>query len=179
MTATCCPRPILSLHAPWNDFGTVTWCSCGPVREQQCCGMSWLGGKGDAGGCFVATLTHCHAQGSTSGLSRWRRCWVTVNLGKGQGPHGRACVGYWQLEECLKDVTIFVANAVDIEALRQLAEGLRELRRNVNHKLVGGAYGDQDLDVIVRGQLETLGNVILGGEEYFKELPDRLLAAGN
>lgn len=68
---------------------------------------------------------------------------------------------------------------VDVEALRQLAEGLRELRRNVNHKLVGGAYGDQDLDVIVRGQIETLGNVILGGEEYFKELPDRLLAAGN
>lgn len=67
----------------------------------------------------------------------------------------------------------------DIEALRQLAEGLRELRRDANYKLNRGAWIDQDLDVIVRRQIETLGNVIAGGDKFFKELPDRLLASGN
>jgi len=60
----------------------------------------------------------------------------------------------------------------DIEALRQLAEGLRTLRRNVNPKLGGGAYVDQGLDVQSRHGVEVLGKSLLGGRLFFDLLPD-------
>lgn len=62
--------------------------------------------------------------------------------------------------------------SADIEALRQLAEGLRTLRRDVNPKLGGDAYVDHGLDSQVRRETETLGNVLLGGNLFFQLLPD-------
>jgi AbiU2 len=69
-------------------------------------------------------------------------------------------------------------DSADIDALCQLADGLRVLRRNVNHKFSSGSYVDQCLDAKVRRDIETLNRLILAGEKYFEELPDRLLAAG-
>lgn len=62
--------------------------------------------------------------------------------------------------------------SADIEALERLAEGLRALRRDVNHKLGGGSYLDKGLDLRVRREIETLGNVLVGGDLFFKLLPD-------
>ena len=61
---------------------------------------------------------------------------------------------------------------LDIGALEALAEGMRTLRRSVNHKLGGDAYIDQGLDAQVRRETETLGNVLLGGNLFFQLLPD-------
>jgi hypothetical protein len=61
---------------------------------------------------------------------------------------------------------------VDIEALQALASGLRELRQNVNHKLTGTAYLDKSLDVQVQHELGVLSKSLLGGEQFFKLLPD-------
>lgn len=60
----------------------------------------------------------------------------------------------------------------DIEALRQLADGLRALRRNVNFKLGLGACVDQGLDVKSRGCVDLLGKSLLGGRLFFELLPD-------
>lgn len=60
----------------------------------------------------------------------------------------------------------------DIEALRQLMDGLRTLRRNVSPKLGGGAYVDQGLDVQCRHAVEVLGKSLLGGKLFFDLLPD-------
>ncbi len=60
----------------------------------------------------------------------------------------------------------------DIEALRQLAEALRTLRRNVNPKLGAGAYVDQALDSQVKREIEVLGERLLGGKRFFELLPD-------
>ena len=62
----------------------------------------------------------------------------------------------------------------NIEALRQLAEGLRTLRRNVNPKLGGGAYVDQELDAQSRHDVEVLGKSLLGGKLFFDLLPEHL-----
>lgn len=62
--------------------------------------------------------------------------------------------------------------SADIEALRQLAEGLRTLRRNVNPKLSRGAYVDQGLDAKVRQEIEVLGKTLLGGQRFFELLPE-------
>lgn len=62
--------------------------------------------------------------------------------------------------------------SADIESLRQLTEGLRTLRRNVNPKLCGGAYMDQRLDVHSRHDVEMLGKFLLGGRLFFDLLPD-------
>ena len=61
---------------------------------------------------------------------------------------------------------------LDIGALEALADGMRALRRNVNQKLGGMAYLDQGLDAQIRREIETLGKVLLGGEQFFKLLPD-------
>ena len=66
----------------------------------------------------------------------------------------------------------------DIEALRLLVEGLRKLRRNVNPKLGAGPYVDQIEDLKIQNEIEILGRVLAGGNQFFKELPDRLLEAG-
>lgn len=63
----------------------------------------------------------------------------------------------------------------DIEALRQLAEGLRTLRHNVNPKLGTGAYGDQPLDLQVRREVEVLEKRLLGGRRFFELLPEHLV----
>lgn len=60
----------------------------------------------------------------------------------------------------------------DITALEKLTEGLRALRRDVNHKLSGCSYVDQSLDLQVHREIEALGKVLLGGEQFFKLLPD-------
>lgn len=60
----------------------------------------------------------------------------------------------------------------DIEALRQLAEGLRALRRNVNPKLGAGAYVDQGLDVKVFKEIEALEKTLLVGQRFFELLPE-------
>lgn len=60
----------------------------------------------------------------------------------------------------------------DIEALRQLAEGLRTLRRTVNLKLCGSAYVDQGLDAQSQREVEVLGESLLGGRLFLKLLPD-------
>ena len=60
----------------------------------------------------------------------------------------------------------------DIEALRQLADGLRVLRRDVNFKLGLGACVDQGLDVESRGCVDLLGKSLLGGRLFFELLPD-------
>lgn len=62
--------------------------------------------------------------------------------------------------------------SADIEALRQLAEGLRTLRRNVNLKLGAGAYVDQALDLQVKREIEVLEKTILGGIRFFELLPE-------
>ncbi len=62
--------------------------------------------------------------------------------------------------------------SADIEALRQLAEGLRTLRRDVNLKLGGGAYGDQSLDLHVKREVGVLGKTLLGGKHFFALLPE-------
>ncbi len=60
----------------------------------------------------------------------------------------------------------------DIGALSALAEGLRTLRRSVNQKLTETTYLDQGLDVRVQRELGVLNNSLLGGEQFFKLLPD-------
>jgi hypothetical protein len=62
--------------------------------------------------------------------------------------------------------------AVDIQALQALAEGLRTLRLNVNPKLGGGSYVDKGLDAKIQHEIETLGKSLLGGDLFFKLLPD-------
>lgn len=62
--------------------------------------------------------------------------------------------------------------SVDIEALRQLAEGLRTLRRNVNPTLGDGAYVDQGLDAQSRRDVDVLGRLLLGGRLFFDLLPE-------
>ena len=61
---------------------------------------------------------------------------------------------------------------VDIDALQALASGLRELRRSVNYKLTGAAYLDESLDVQVQHELGVLSKSLLGGDLFFKLLPD-------
>ena len=61
---------------------------------------------------------------------------------------------------------------LDIEALRQLAEGLRTLRRDVNPKMEAAAYVDQGLDKQVQHEVETLGDALRRGEIFFKLLPE-------
>lgn len=63
--------------------------------------------------------------------------------------------------------------SADIEALRQLAEGLRTLRRNVNPKLGAGAYVDQALDLQVKREIEVLEKTLRGGGLCFDLLPDQ------
>lgn len=61
----------------------------------------------------------------------------------------------------------------DIDALRQLVDGLRALRRNVHPKLaVGKAYVDENLDVQVNHEVEALGKSLLGGKLFFDLLPE-------
>jgi hypothetical protein len=62
--------------------------------------------------------------------------------------------------------------SADIQALRQLAEGLRTLRRNINPKLGGGAYVDQGLDAQSRRDVDVLGKSLLGGRLFFELLPE-------
>lgn len=62
--------------------------------------------------------------------------------------------------------------SADIEALRALAGGLRELRRSVNHKLTATAYLDGSLDIQVQHELGVLSKSLLGGAAFFKLLPD-------
>lgn len=62
--------------------------------------------------------------------------------------------------------------SADIEALRQLAEGLRTLRRNVNPKLGGGAYVDEGLDAQSRRDVDVLAKSLLGGRLFFDLLPE-------
>jgi hypothetical protein len=63
-------------------------------------------------------------------------------------------------------------DSTDIEALRQLAEGMRTLRRNVNPKLGADAYVDQSLDLQVSRELEVLGKTLSGGTRFFELLPE-------
>ena len=60
----------------------------------------------------------------------------------------------------------------DIEALQALVSGLRKLRKDVNHKLVGAAYLDEHLDLQVRRELGGLSRLLRGGELFFELLPD-------
>ncbi|MEY2859796.1 MAG: hypothetical protein RL392_254 [Pseudomonadota bacterium] len=62
--------------------------------------------------------------------------------------------------------------SADIEALRQLAEGLRALRRNVNPKLSAGAYVDQPLDLQVSREVKVLEKTLLSGKRFFELLPE-------
>lgn len=62
--------------------------------------------------------------------------------------------------------------AADIAALQTLVEGLRELRRNVNHKLLGVPHLDQSADLHVQRELGILDKALLGGELFFRLLPD-------
>lgn len=62
--------------------------------------------------------------------------------------------------------------ATDIKALRQLAEGLRTLRRNVNPKLGAGAYVGQALDSQVKQEIEVFEKKLLGGQRFFELLPE-------
>lgn len=62
--------------------------------------------------------------------------------------------------------------AADIEALRALAKGLRELRRIDHHQLTGTAYLDESLDVQVQRDLCVLDHSLLGGDLFFDLLPD-------
>nr|WP_295771319.1 hypothetical protein [Rhodoferax sp.] len=62
--------------------------------------------------------------------------------------------------------------SADIDALRQLAEGFRALRREVSLKLDGVAYVDQGLDAAVLHEIETLGKTLLGCNLFFKLLPE-------
>ncbi len=69
-------------------------------------------------------------------------------------------------------------DTTDIDALKKLAQGLREFRNAVNQKLSGCPYIDQQLDSRIQNEIEILGRVLAGGNQFFKELPDRLLEAG-
>ena len=60
----------------------------------------------------------------------------------------------------------------NINALKVLAEGLRNLRRNVTQKLSQCAYVDQHLDAQSRHEVEVLGKSLLGGKLFFDLLPD-------
>lgn len=59
----------------------------------------------------------------------------------------------------------------NVEALQQLAEGLRTLRRNVNPKLGGGASLDQKPDFQVTREIDALVKSLLGGRLFFELLP--------
>lgn len=61
----------------------------------------------------------------------------------------------------------------NINALKALAEGLRELRRNVTQKLSQCAYVDQLLDAQSLRDIEVLGKSLLGGRLFFELLPDQ------
>jgi len=62
----------------------------------------------------------------------------------------------------------------DIEALRQLTDGLRTLRRNVHPKLAAGnAYLDEGLNVKVKHEVDVLGKSLLGGMLFFDLLPEQ------
>ena len=60
----------------------------------------------------------------------------------------------------------------DVEALGQLADGLRVLWRNVNFKLDLGPYVDQVLDAQSRQAVEVLEKSLQGGRLFFELLPD-------
>jgi len=61
----------------------------------------------------------------------------------------------------------------DIEALQELAIGLRKLRRDVNSKLGAGTYLDQGLDAQSQYAVEVLCKTLQGGKLFFELLPDQ------
>ena len=61
----------------------------------------------------------------------------------------------------------------DIEAMRAMTTGMRELRRNVQRKLNPGvAYPDQGVSLDIQREVETLNRSLLAGQLFFGLLPD-------
>lgn len=61
----------------------------------------------------------------------------------------------------------------DIEAMRSLANSLRDLRRVVHSKLtIGVAYLDEGLDRSIQHEIDVLSNSLWGGQLFFELLPD-------
>ena len=133
-----------------------------------------------------ATSGRGQGQGQTTNLGLQRLVEVDPSIGASEG----AIRGIWDSSglKAVRDKYLshndlsrsMVTNhtlkipleSADIEALRQLAEGLRALRRNVNSKLGAGAYVDQALDLQVKREIEVLEKTLLGGQRFFKLLPE-------
>lgn len=62
--------------------------------------------------------------------------------------------------------------AKDIWALRQLVDGLLEFQQAVNLKLRGASHLHEGLSVRVQAEVNVLSNTLLGGEQFFKLLPE-------
>lgn len=60
----------------------------------------------------------------------------------------------------------------DIAVLGTLVDHLRKLRKCANLKLTNTAYIDQHLDAKVRYELDVMDKLLVGGEQFFKLLPD-------
>lgn len=61
----------------------------------------------------------------------------------------------------------------DIEAMRAMTDGMRELRRNVHRKLNPGvAYLDDGVSLEIRREVETLNRSLFAGQLFFGLLPD-------
>ncbi len=54
--------------------------------------------------------------------------------------------------------------SVDIEALKALVKGLRELRVNINRKLLQLDYLDKSLDLHIQRELKVFDKTLIGGE---------------
>lgn len=61
----------------------------------------------------------------------------------------------------------------DIEAMRAMTNGMRELRRNVHRKLNPGvAYLDEGVSLEIQREVETLNRSLFAGQLFFGLLPD-------
>lgn len=61
----------------------------------------------------------------------------------------------------------------DVVAMRELASGLREFRRNVHDRLNPGvAYLDESVGLHVQHETEVLNRSLLGSELFFRLLPE-------
>ncbi len=60
----------------------------------------------------------------------------------------------------------------DIRALRQLVDGLLEFQQAVNLKLRRASHLHEGLSVRVQAEVNVLSDTLLGGEQFFKLLPE-------
>ncbi|MFP7836560.1 hypothetical protein ACLHTS_06650 [Pseudomonas aeruginosa] len=60
----------------------------------------------------------------------------------------------------------------EIRALRQLVDGLLAFQQSINPKLRGASHLHEGLSVRVQAEVNVLSNMLLGGEQFFKLLPE-------